>query len=196
MVEKEGKYPVSSLEEIERLLWQSRASLIFEGTIFDTFLESPSKTLLRVREEMSFSGEMAAFLTWKGPNIVGNDLKSREEIEPAFFSLKDAKKMKMVLSKIGHPPKESLFDRFLEKQRRTFFFNVCLVMLDVLVTGQMYVEIEGDTENKIQETKKILGITSAHDERSYREIVKDFLLGAGLPPAAVLSSWWKEHQAS
>lgn len=149
-LEIECKYRVESHEPIRRVLADAGASCNGRFRETNHIYDTPDSTLrsagcgLRLRIWEPESGDASiAELTYKGP-IQPGSMKSRDEQE---VIVSDAEQMKAILASLGFV--EVLRYR---KSRERWRLDDCRIELDDVPLLGTFVEIEGPSEETIQQT--------------------------------------------
>ena len=130
----------------------------FVGRVFETnrIFDTPDRSLfsrdcaLRVRENRARSDEpiRSSTLTWKGPRIAGELVRSREEIE---LEIADAQAATALLARLGF--RERIV---YEKRRETWRLDHCEIVLDELPRLGTFVEIEAADESRVLAARREL----------------------------------------
>jgi adenylate cyclase, class 2 len=167
-IEIEAKLKVDSLETVEEKLRQSDAEFISEQFQKDSYLDDTASAFaetdscLRLRQQRDNGGEKI-LLTYKGPKQKDN-FKKRAEIEIKVDDFEAAQKLLLAL---GY--RESIV---VEKLRRLWRSDNCLVAMDDVAELGSFVEIEGPDDNSIAKVQKKLGLENIrHTSRSYADLL-------------------------
>jgi adenylate cyclase, class 2 len=153
--EIEAKMKVVDLAAIAKRLADKGATRLRTDLEINTFLDTPTATLrsagsgLRIRTATDDSGKSRSLITLKGPLQPGQ-LKTREETQFAVTDPAAATKMFEIL---GYRPTLSF-----QKRRQSWTFQGCEVELDELPYLGSYVEIEGDSNDRVMAARAALGL--------------------------------------
>jgi adenylate cyclase class 2 len=148
--ETEAKFYVSHLDAISARLHQLQARLI-QPRVLETNLrfDLPDGSLRARKQVLRLRRDTESKLTFKGAGQNTNGIIDREEIE---FVVEDFEKARKFLEALGYQKSISY-----EKYRTTYEMNNTSIMLDELPYGN-FVEIEGESEEKIREVASKLGL--------------------------------------
>jgi len=155
--EIEAKLKVHSLEEVDRKLRDSGASVVRETVQTDCYFDMAGRDLtgsdkaLRLRRDKTGAQEHF-ILTYKGPKQK-DDYKKRVEIE---LDVNDAEAAERLLAELGYH-KALAFN----KKRRLWKLHDCEVALDELPLLGVFVEIEGPDSETISRVQEMLGLAEA-----------------------------------
>ena len=156
-IEIESKIRVEGHEPIRRALGRIGAEYISRvletNHIFDRADGSLRRagSALRIRDIAMIDGrDQKATITYKGPRQKSG-LKRREEIETA---IDDPDAAKSILIALGY--RERLV---FEKRRESWRLDACRVELDVVPLLGTFVEVEGPTEEAVNEALVRLGLS-------------------------------------
>ena len=170
--EIEAKLKVDSLEEVEARLKELGAEFIGEQLQKDTLFDDDASTLtkhdscVRLRKQV-MSGREKCIMTYKGAKEKSN-LKKRLEIET---EVSDCESTKAFLTALGY--KEKIV---VEKTRSFWKFGGCEVALDSLNLLGSFVEIEGPSEEVINNVQKSLGLEKIQNiSKSYATLIAEKL---------------------
>jgi len=173
-IEIEAKIKVADLGEfgkrIEQLEGRLQSRVIQRDFFFDRAVEPLQATGcgLRLRQETDHSDREKTLLCFKGPVNHNGSLKEREEIE---FEVGDRSKVQKFLHALGY----DLFLTF-EKHRTVWLLDECLVCLDHVVELGDYLEIEGPSEQAIDDVASKLGLEGyTHIHCSYAKLLTEHL---------------------
>lgn len=168
MEEIEAKLKIEKPEDMVKRLDLLGAEFRGELKQVDYYFDDAQKRLmkkdcgLRLRRQISGEGEKA-ILTYKGPRK-GGMFKKREEIE---IEIGSGESMEKILSKLGYEKVVTV-----EKKRRVWKFVGYEVAVDEVAGLGNFVEIEGDSEEKIATVQEKLGLgSSSHIKESYAQLV-------------------------
>lgn len=166
--EIETKLKVDSHEQIEQKLDACGAKFLIEKKQTDIYLDSnecgfaSGDKALRIRCEES-NNKTDILITFKGPKQA-SDIKKRLEIE---FAIGDAGKCEQFFEQLGFKRKI-----IVEKMRKSYALNNCLVELDTLDGLGTFVEIEGPDSETIKQVKNSLELGNCeHIAASYAKMV-------------------------
>jgi adenylate cyclase class 2 len=121
---------------------------------------------LRLRRQVS-DGSERFFLTFKGAKEKSS-FKKRQEIE---IEITDGDSIRNLFSALGY---EKVL--VIEKRRRIWHLDNCVIALDQLPLIGSFVEIEGPDEQNIADVQKSLGLSHlSHIKKSYAALIKDKL---------------------
>jgi len=109
----------------------------------------PDGSLSRDHRVLRLRKDAKTFLTYKGPQMLGQQVNVRQEIE---FEVSDFEAARRFLEALGYKLSVSY-----EKFRAEYSYEETLIMVDELPYGN-FVEIEGDSEEKIHRVAEILGL--------------------------------------
>ena len=181
--EIEAKLKVDTGEEVERKLGEVGAEFVEEQLQTDTYFDDADGSLksgdraLRVRRQRSGKTEKT-FLTYKGPKQK-DDFKKRQEIEIEIGNVDSAQEL---ISALGY---EKVL--VLEKKRRVWHLDDCIVSLDELPLLGGFVEIEGHGGKSIAGVQEKLGLSVlSHVVESYACLMQQKLLELGKDQRQVL----------
>ena len=152
--EIEAKLKVDSLEPVREKLQELGAEFVEEQFQMDILFDDANQTMikadscLRFRRQIS-DNQTKHILAYKGPKQDGN-YKKRLEIE---VEVNKNESMLMLLSALGYESKI-----IVEKNRSLWRYNQCEVALDSLKLLGDFVEIEGPSEDIINDVQKALGL--------------------------------------
>ena len=182
-IEIEAKLKVGSLLEVEKRVGQVNAEFLGEQLQTDTYFDDADGSLksgdraLRVRRQRAGKTEKT-FLTYKGPKQK-DDFKKRQEIE---IEIGNADSARELLSALGY---EKVL--VVEKKRRVWNLDDCIVSLDELPLLGGFVEIEGPGGESIAGVQKKLGLSDlSHVIESYACLIQQKLLELGKDQRQVL----------
>ena len=182
-IEIEAKIKVDSLDGIAAKLEYVRAELVSKQHHLDSYFVDAGRTLtrtdrgLRLRQ-LTVDGTTTVILTYKGPRE-NTKFKSRKEIE---VSIDDFTEMATLLEALG-------FTRRLafEKKRDLYHLADCEVCLDELPLLGSYIEIEGPSEDAIDDILSKLGLSGAdHISQGYSMLMRDKIVEQGLDKQEIL----------
>ncbi len=163
---------IDSLPKIVRKLKAAGAEFLRRGLQTDSYFDDAKNSLrksdsaLRIRHQRVGRKEQVK-ITFKGPRQKGR-FKRRKEIQ---FESADARLAEMLLAELGY--KKALV---LQKKRRVWRLDGCLVALDTLPLLGDFVEIEGPGEKKIAGVQKKLGLADlSHIPESYTQLMRNEL---------------------
>ena len=175
-IEIEAKIKVADLggfgKRLEHLEGRLQSRVIQRDYYFDRAVEplQAAGCGLRLRQETDHSKREKNVLCFKGPVNHHGSLKEREEIE---FEVGDRSKVKKFLHALGY----DLFLTF-EKHRTVWLLDECLVCLDQVVELGNYIEIEGPSEQAIDDVSSKLGLEGyTHIHCSYAKLLTEHLQG-------------------
>ena len=163
-VEIEAKIRVERREDFIEKLEQLGAAFQKAVTQQDTFFDEPDRRLLRddcglrlrIESETAQSGGVLSF---KGARQEGQ-YKRRREIE---FTVGDIAAARQLLEALGFEA-----TMVVEKNRRIYQLDECLVCLDRVKNLGDFIEIEGPTEQSIAQVQTQLGLArETHIKDSY-----------------------------
>jgi adenylate cyclase class 2 len=167
-IEIEAKLKVDSHGPIAEKLDSAGAEFTGTQKQTDRYFDDAAGSLLasdkclRIRTTISETSEKT-YLTVKGPKQKTN-LKKRTEIE---LPISDPTAAEELLNILGFSQK-----LVVEKDRKFFRLNDCLIQLDTLPGLGCFVEIEGPNEQIIAEVQKNLGLEDLkHITDSYAHLV-------------------------
>lgn len=168
--EIETKLKVDSLDEVAERLSAVGAEFLEEQHHKDDYFDSTnaafkqSDKCLRLRRQLSAGGEKL-FLCYKGPREE-SQLKKREELE---LVLEDIETAEQILLALGYHKALTI-----EKRRRVWRLNNCVVGLDELPELGNFVEIEGPCVKEITEVKERLNLMALPDiTESYACLIEE-----------------------
>jgi len=166
--EIETKLKVDSHEPVEQKLIAAGAKFLIEKKQTDIYLDSKEcgfaggDKALRIRCEES-GDRIEALITFKGPKQE-SEIKKRLEIE---FAVGDAEKSEKLFEQLGFRRKI-----VVEKMRKSYALNNCVVELDTLASLGTFVEIEGPDSETIKQVKNTLELGDCeHITASYAKMV-------------------------
>ena len=143
-------------EKIKRILEENNAELIKKvfqkNYVYENIYTKENKILVRIRDEGK-----DVFITVKGPSILKDNLKIREELE---FNVKNENKIKRMIELMGFKN-----TKYYEYKREYFKLNGCIVEIIEAPKIPIFLELEGN-KDEIVVAAKLLG---------YKE--KDFFNG-------------------
>ncbi|MCK4752465.1 MAG: class IV adenylate cyclase, partial [Planctomycetes bacterium] len=167
---------VDSLQEVEKKLTELGAEFLEQQLHRDYYLDDANGILkegdrcLRLRRQKVENRE-TVFLTYKGAKEKDN-FKKRQEIE---VEVKDIDSITKLFSALGYE-KALAF----EKRRQVWRFGECEVALDELPLLGSFVEIEGDSDEKISDVQMSLGLSDLpHIGESYALLMEEKLCELG-----------------
>lgn len=171
-IEIEAKLKVDSHKGIERNLRKSGARFLAGQQQTDYYFDDSKSSFtkkdscLRLRKQAISSSEKY-FLAYKGPKQKSNFKKRTEiEIETSNFD-----KTKAILQILGY--RQAII---VEKRRKLWKINRCLVALDDVKKLGNFVEIEGPDDKRIKKVQKLLGLDEAiHIKKSYADLLSQKL---------------------
>jgi len=171
-IEIEAKLKVGSHKSIERNLSKLGALFSASQKQIDYYYDDSKSTFtkedkcLRIRRQ-SVNGDDKYFLAYKGPKQKSN-FKKRAEIE---IEISDFEKTKTILQVLGY--RQAIV---VEKTRKLWKLNRCLVSLDNVKRLGNFVEIEGPDNKKIEKVKTLLGLENfVHIKQSYADLLSQKL---------------------
>jgi len=133
--------------EILKKLQENNAKIIKKvfqkNYVYETAYTKENKILVRIRDE----GD-DVFITIKGPGIIEDNVKIREELE---FNVKDEKKIKRMLELMGFKN-----TKYYEYKREYFKLEGCTVEIIEAPKIPIFLELEGSKE-EIVNAANILG---------------------------------------
>jgi len=168
-MEIEAKIKVESLspvgEKLKSLGAEFRADIIQRDTYFDASSALvKSDRGLRLRRQV-IDGAEEFILTYKGAKQAGK-FKSRTEIE---VTVADFGAMSELLAELGY---EKTLE--FEKKRALWSFWACDICLDKLERLGSFVEVEGPSEETINEVLEKIGLAECdHISKTYSEMIKE-----------------------
>ena len=177
MLEIELKLKVDSLQPIAEKLKQLGAE--FEGDFIqtDAYYDDSKDSLinsdrcLRIRKHKNHLGE-AIELTYKGARE-NHRFKSRREIG---LKVEKAEELANLFGELGY--KERLT---FEKKRSLWEFADCKVALDELPLLGKFMEIEGPSDDTIEQVQKQLGLANLkHIPQSYAHLMEEAIKKTGI----------------
>ena len=171
-VEIEAKLKVDSNKAIERILPKLGARFSASQKQTDYYFDDSKSSFvkkdscLRLRRQSVGSREIY-LLAYKGPKQKSN-FKKRAEIE---IEISDFEKTKTILQVLGY--RQAIV---VEKTRKLWKLNRCLVSLDNVKGLGNFVEIEGPDNKKIEKVKTLLGLENfVHIKQSYADLLSQKL---------------------
>lgn len=177
MLEIELKLKVDSLQPLAEKLKQLGAE--FEGDFVqtDAYYDDSEDSLvnsdrcLRIRKHKNHLGE-AIELTYKGARE-NHRFKSRREIG---LKVEKAEELAHLFGELGY--KERLT---FEKKRSLWAFAGCKVALDELPLLGKFMEIEGPSDDTIEQVQKKLGLANLkHIPQSYAHLMEEAIAKTGI----------------
>jgi adenylate cyclase class 2 len=151
-VEIEAKVRVDDLAAVRRRLEAVGAKRIKKVHEHNMYLRLNDPDCgLRVRHEVDEAGQPRDRVTFKGPRQAG-PFKQREEIE---FDVSDAAAAAALFDKLGHSQALAF-----EKDRETFEFDGCEIVLDEITRLGTFVEVEGPDNAAVQKVLDRLDLGS------------------------------------
>ncbi len=182
-IEIEAKIKVDSLDSIAVKLDSLRAQLVSHQHHLDSYFVDAGRTLtrtdrgLRLRQ-LTVNNTTTVILTYKGPRE-NTKFKSRKEIEVA---VDDFASMATLLEALGFTKRLAF-----EKKRDLYHLADCEVCLDQLPLLGSYIEIEGPSEEAIDDTLNKLGLSgSDHISWGYSRLMRDEIVEQGLDKQDIL----------
>ncbi|MBE0536174.1 MAG: class IV adenylate cyclase [Phycisphaerae bacterium] len=182
-LEVELKIKVDDLTAVAGRLADLGAAHRDDFTHLDTFYGDAEGVLiragsaLRLRRQAGRAGEKAV-LTYKGPRQNGR-FKTRKEIE---VEIADPDAMDALLAAMG-----CRRELVLEKRRTLWEYQECDVCLDELPILGSFVEVEGASEEVIEEVSGDLGLdTRQHISKGYAGMIRRYLGRTGSTDRQVL----------
>jgi len=173
-IEIEAKIKVDELETYARRAQKLGDANQRETIQRDFFFDRPDRQLLtagcglRLRQETASGGAQTNILCFKGPPGKDNKLKQRQEIE---MPVTDAQQAQNLLEALGY----QLFLTF-EKRRRVWELAGCEICLDHVAELGEYIEIEGPSEDAIDQAAIAMGLEGyAHIHCSYAKLLTEQL---------------------
>ncbi|MBW3020471.1 class IV adenylate cyclase [Candidatus Woesearchaeota archaeon] len=132
-------------KKMEELNAQFLKSVFQKNYVYHNDYTNKEKILVRIRDE----GE-DVFITVKGPSVIEDNHKIREELE---FNLKDEPKLKRMLELMGFSKKA-----YYEYKRQYYKLKGCVVEIIEAPKIPIFMEIEGNKED-IEGVANLLGFT-------------------------------------
>lgn len=171
--ETEAKFYVLHLDTVKTRLDQSKARLIQPRVLeINLRFDLPDGSLRAQKRVLRLRRDTESKLTYKGPGQNRSGVIDREEIEFVVDSFDKAQKF---LEALGYQ-KSMMY----EKYRITYELNDTSIMLDELPYGD-FVEIEGETNDQIQDVAKKLGLSwKAAINNSYTGLFENVRHALGL----------------
>ncbi len=167
-IEIEAKLKVDSHKAVEGSLSIHGAHFLAKQKQTDFYFDDSKSSFtkedkcLRIRKE-SVRGKDKYFLAYKGPKQKSN-FKKRQELE---VEVSDFDKSKEILQVLGL--RQAII---VEKTRRLWKLNNCLVALDKVKKLGNFVEIEGPNNKLIGKVKNLLGLKNLiHIRQSYADLL-------------------------
>ena len=173
-IEIEAKIKVADLGEfgkrLEQVAGRLQSRVIQRDFYYDRAVEplQGAGSGLRLRQETDHSKREKNVLCFKGPVNHSGSLKEREEIE---FEVRDTRKVQDFLHALGY----DLCLTF-EKHRTVWLLDECVVCLDQVVELGDYIEIEGPSEQAIDDAASKLGLEGyTHIHSNYAKLLTKHL---------------------
>jgi predicted adenylyl cyclase CyaB len=151
--------PAALRGRLEALGATSRGTALELNQVFDfddgRLREADCGLRLREARDEAHPNAQNATLAYKGPRDArgASGVKSRQEVE---LAIECAASMRAILAQLGLRPTV-----VFEKRRETWNLTGCVVTLDELPTLGWHVEIEGPSEEAVQEARRRLGLGQA-----------------------------------
>lgn len=177
MLEIELKLKIDSLQPIAEKLKQLGAE--FEGDFIqtDSYYDDSEDSLvnsdrcLRIRKHKNHLGE-AIELTYKGARE-NHRFKTRREIG---LKVEKAEELANLFGELGYKEKLAF-----EKKRSLWAFAGCKVALDELPLLGKFMEIEGPSDDTIEQVQKKLGLGNLkHIPQSYAHLMEEAIAKTGI----------------
>jgi len=183
-LEIEAKLKIDSPGEVRRVLDCLDGELV--GTVIQTdhYFDDEAGTLkasdraLRIRLESGEDGKAATIVTFKGAKK-GGSFKVRRELESRVESCES---LSAIFSALGFS------ERFvIQKSRQLWRFEDCHVCIDRLPLLGWFVEIEGESEEKVASVQQQLALGGlSHIRESYLCLLEERMKEAGLSKTEIL----------
>lgn len=126
-------------------------------------------------------------IAMKSPRIeLSSGATSRIELE---FLSADGEEVQQQLQSQGLHPNEAS-----EKERWTFVYNECEIVLDKLPFIGAFIEIEGPTEDAIHEIIHLLNLNCLVIRKNYGELMREKFQQLGLPINHICATFAKEEE--
>jgi len=183
--EIECKVKVDSHAEVVAALGEIGAEFVGSFLLRDAYFDFSGDALraadrgLRIRKQIGEDGEKV-IVTYKGPRE-DNPFKSRQEIET---SVGEFEFMSQILLALGM--KRNIV---IEKKRDVWLYGGCEVCLDELPLLGKFIEVEGESADKISEVLDALSLSGLeHIDDGYARLIKDKLDELGIEDREVIFS--------
>ena len=165
-LEVEAKFKVKELDSFESKLEELEAEFLSIVRQTDIYLGSRKVmrkgTGMRIRKEKTVDGEVT-MITFKGPRQRG-EYKSRTEIE---LEVDDCDKAIALLEQLTFSPNLTI-----DKLRKMYELDGCLVCLDKVNRLGMFIEIEGPDDKTITSVREQIGLKDhRHLNRGYAHMM-------------------------
>ena len=182
-IEIEAKIRVESLEPVAELLKAQGATLESVQHHLDSYFVDAERTLtrtdrgLRLRRQ-TIDGNATVILTYKGAREK-TKFKSRQEVE---VQVEDHAAMADILEAIGFTKRLEF-----EKKRQLWDLADCEICLDQLPLIGSFIEVEGPSENAIENVLDMLGLSgSDHISCGYSRLMRDAVVEHGLDKREIM----------
>jgi adenylate cyclase class 2 len=148
--EIEVKFYISNLEEMETKLNRFDAEMLrHRSQEYNLRFDTPNGDLARSIRVLRLRQDNETHLTYKGPGIIRDGIRYREEIEVEVSSFED---MRSIIEALGYQ-----VSIIYEKYRCVFALDNVLVTLDEMPYGN-FIEIEGPDSDSIRIVSEKLGL--------------------------------------
>jgi adenylate cyclase class 2 len=148
--EIEVKFYVSSLSHLETQLISEGAICIQERTHeINLRFDTPDRQLEQAGKVLRLRSDIAQTLTYKGPSLIVNGVRVRQEIE---LKVGDADQPQKLMEILGY----TVLLKY-EKYRKILRYDNILLMLDELPFGN-FIEVEANTPSAIHQVTQWLNL--------------------------------------